>query len=175
MGIWVQACCTASVEGALDSIGTLFDSLDFAEIDIELGGIDGFSPIALRDSLKIERSPKLPPPLDVCWFSLLHGSAEANNGCSWDRLTDSEHVNGSVNFLRDKLPDEMSSGSAAQITTVLTQTVEIVQTRLGDSASGTLGGIIAQETGRWLANFGAGLLVIEHDWWIDPQTGEPMT
>lgn len=66
MGIWVQACCTTSVERTLDSIDAFFDSLDFTEMEIELGGIDGFDANTFRDSLKIERASKLPPPLGTC-------------------------------------------------------------------------------------------------------------
>lgn len=106
---------------------------------------------------------------------MLHRSSDGDDGCSWDRLTNSEQVKGCVNLLRDSLPREMSSESMARIQTVLTETVEIVETRLGDSAGGTLGGMLAQETGKWLANSGAGLLVVEHNWWFDPKAGEPLS
>ncbi len=174
MRIWVQAFCTKTVESALGSIDSHFGSLDLSEMEIELGGVDGFNAERFRETLRVEVASKLPPPLDTCWFSIVHGKPEDRDGCSWDRLTDCQQIQDSVEFIHRTLPTHLSEQSQRRIATVLGETCEIVQSRLGSSEAGTLTGLVAQETGIWLATLGAGLFVVEYDWWFDPQIGEPL-
>ena len=60
MGYWVHALCTAAVSDSLAEIGTFFESLDLAELEIEVGGVSGFDPQRIRDALAVETGPPLP-------------------------------------------------------------------------------------------------------------------
>ena len=168
MGFWVNALCTESVAGCLCELEEFFDALDFAELETQAGGIEGFDPPRLRESLAIDKEA-LPPPFDTVWFSVSYDHGGENEGISWDRYTAADLVRRSVSEFREGIADNVSPTSAEQITSVLSAVREVVSARLPTSSVDRFEWPLAQEMGFWFAQRGAGLLIVEGEW-FDPNT-----
>ena len=172
MGLWVHALCTVSVLDALGDVQSFFDSLDLAELEIEVGGVPGFDPLQTRNALAIETGSPLPPPYDTVCFALTYGDGDSD-GFSWDRYADPDRVRDEAADFRYRVPAGLSQNSEARIFRVLDSLLEIVSTRLPDSSTDGLMWPLARETAFWLARKGKGLVVLENDW-FDPDDGSQL-
>ena len=166
MGLWIHAVCQKSIANALGAVDTFFDSLDFQELEIELGGISGFDPECIRNQLLVETGSPLSPPFDTAWCAISYGHG-AHDGFSLDRIVDSETVTKTTDELTDCVPPQISDGSRERINNVARQACELISTRLPASCISTLCGPLARETMIWLASRGDGLAVLDGKW-FDP-------